>query len=370
MLKDPRLAKLAHTLIEYSVNMKPDENVLIMAPVKAKPLIIELIKAIRENKGNPIVELADTEIDREIALSVTDKALDRSFRWLDKKLDDIDCIVSIRATESDYTMADVPMELKLRVAKKMNPLTNKRLGKKWVLLNYPTEGGAHKAKMSYEAFSDFIIDVASVDYSLMDEAFKPLKKLMEKTDKVRIIAKNTDLSFSIKGMTAIPCAGNYNIPDGEIFTAPVRNSVNGYITYNAPSPQRGSVFTNVRLEFADGKIIKATSDQDETLLTQIFDTDEGARYVGEFAIGVNPLIHQPMGDTLFDEKIAGSIHFTPGRCYEEAPNGNDSAIHWDLVQIQTEAYGGGEIYFDDVLIRKNGRFVIKELEGLNPENLK
>ncbi len=369
MLKDPRIEKLAKTLVEYSIGMKPGETVLINAPAKAKPLILELVKQIRVDGGNPIVELSDAEIDREIMLSVTEKSLDRGYRWLDYKLDDIDCIVSIRASESDYASVDVPMETKLKVARKMNPLTNKRLAKKWVLLNYPTEGGAHKAKMSYEAYFDFIINVSAVDYSRMNKAFQPLKELMERTDKVRIVARNTDLSFSIKGMNAIPCAGNYNIPDGEIFTAPVRDSVNGRITYNTPSPQRGSVFTNVSLVFEHGKIVDCNADQDEELLEQIFNTDEGARYVGEFAIGVNPLITKPMGDILFDEKIAGSIHFTPGRCYEEAPNGNDSALHWDLVQIQTEPYGGGEIYFDDVLIRKDGRFILPELQILNPENL-
>ncbi|MBU1144254.1 MAG: aminopeptidase [Firmicutes bacterium] len=369
MLKDPRLEKLASTLVNYSVQMQENETVMIYSSIKAKPLILALLKEIRSKKGNPIVELSDDEISRELLFSSTEKSFDRSYRWLDHKLDDIDCIIHIIATESDYTSQDVPMEIKLNYSKKMNPLTPKRLGKKWVLLNYPTEGASHKAKMSFEKYFDFIIDVSSVDYSKMNEAFIPLKELMEKTDKVRIVGKNTDLSFSIKGMTAIPCAGNYNIPDGEIFTAPVKNSVNGTIAYNAPSPQRGSVFTNVKLTFENGKIIHATADQELELLESIFNTDEGARYVGEFAIGVNPLVTKPMGDILFDEKIAGSIHFTPGRCYEEAPNGNDSAIHWDLVMLQTEEYGGGEIYFDDRLIRKNGRFVISELQGLNPENL-
>ncbi len=369
MLKDPRIAKLATTLVNYSVNVQPGETVLISASVKAKPLVVQLLKEIRAHQGNPIVELSDDEINRELMLSVTDKDLDRRYRWLDRNLDDIDCIVHVRASESDYTAQDVPMETKLALARKMKPLAQKRLGKKWVLLNYPTEGAAHKAKMSYERFFDFVVDVSSVDYSRMNNAFIPLKDLMERTDKVRIIGPQTDLSFSIKGMTAIPCAGNFNIPDGEIFTAPVRDSVNGIITYNTPSPERGTVFTNVQLRFENGRIVFAKADQEQELLEAIFDTDEGARYVGEFALGVNPLVTKPMGDILFDEKIAGSLHFTPGRCYDEAPNGNDSAIHWDLVLIQTEAYGGGEIYFDDILIRKNGRFVIKELEGLNPENL-
>jgi len=369
MLKDPRLQKLAETLVLYSVRMQPGETVMIYATIKAKPLVIELLKIIRAHGGNPIVELSDDEIGRELLLATSEKGLDRSYRWLDYKLDDIDCIIHVRASDSDYVTADVPQDVKTAVSRKMNPLTPKRLGKKWVLLNYPTEGGAHKAKLSLEAYYDFIIGVSGVDYSKMHAAFQPLKTLMEHTDKVRLVAKGTDLSFSIKGIPAVPCAGEYNIPDGEIFTAPIRESVNGVITYNAPSPQRGTVFTNVSLQFADGKIIKAVADQEPELLASIFDTDEGARYVGEFAIGVNPLVTKPMGDTLFDEKIAGSIHFTPGRCYTEAFNGNNSAIHWDLVLIMTPEFGGGEIWFDGRLIRKDGRFVIPELESLNPEHL-
>ena len=192
---------------------------------------------------------------------------------------------------------------------------------------------------------------------------------MEKTDKVRLVAPGTDLRFSIKGLPAIKCAGTCNIPDGEVYTAPVKDSVNGVISYNAPSMQQGLKYENVRLEFKNGKIVSATSNYPEQI-NKIFDTDDGARYVGEFAIGVNPYVNVPMGDILFDEKIAGSIHFTPGCCYDECDNGNHSSIHWDLVLIMTEKYGGGEIYFDDVLIRKNGLFVLPELECLNPENLK
>ena len=238
------------------------------------------------------------------------------------------------------------------------------------ILNYPTKALAQKAKMSLEQFEDFLLDVCLVDYSKMNEAMKNLKSLMERTDKVRITAPGTDLTFSIKGLQAVPCAGDCNIPDGEVFTAPVRESVNGVIQYNTPSPYQGTVFNNVRLEFKDGKIINASADNDQDKLNEIFNTDEGARYVGEFAIGVNPLIKHPMGDILFDEKIDGSLHFTPGQAYEgEADNGNRSAIHWDLVLIQRPEYGGGAIYFDDVLVRENGRFVLPELECLNPENL-
>ena len=159
-----------------------------------------------------------------------------------------------------------------------------------------------------------------------------------------------------------------NIPDGEVYTAPVKNSVNGFITYNTPSIQSGVTYENIRLEFVKGKIVNATANDTEKL-NKVLDTDEGARYIGEFAIGVNPYITTPMKDTLFDEKIKGSFHFTPGNSYDDAFNSNHSAIHWDLVCIQTPEYGGGEIWFDDCLIRKDGFFVISELEGLNPQNL-
>ena len=203
----------------------------------------------------------------------------------------------------------------------------------------------------------------------MSRAMDALKALMEKTDKVRIIGKNTDLTFSINGMKAIKCDGERNIPDGEIYTAPIKNSVNGIITYNTPALYQGFTFENISFTFKDGRIIKSSSNNDE-LLTNILNTDDGARYIGEFSFGINPYITKPMLDTLFDEKIAGSIHLTPGMAYDEADNGNRSAIHWDLVYIQTEEYGGGEIYFDDVLIRKNGRFVLPELDCCNPEHLK
>ena len=240
---------------------------------------------------------------------------------------------------------------------------------KWVILRYPNGSMAQLAGMNTEEFEDFYFDVCTLDYSKMDKAMDSLKALMERTDKVHIVGPGTDLTFSIKGMGGIKCAGEMNIPDGEVYSAPIRDSVNGVISYNAESNYRNFTFTNVRLEFKDGKIVNATANNTEKI-NEIFDTDEGARYVGEFALGVNPYITKPMNDILFDEKIAGSFHFTPGRAYEDMNNGNVSSIHWDLVCIQTPEYGGGEIYFDDVLIRKDGIFVIDELKCLNPENLK
>lgn len=238
-----------------------------------------------------------------------------------------------------------------------------------VYLRYPTPSMAQLANKSTEAFEQYYFDVCTMDYAKMAKAMQPLKELMERTDRVKIIGPGTELTFSIRGIPAIPCPGEYNIPDGEVFTAPVRDSVNGVITFNTPSPYQGFTFEQVRLEFVDGKIVHATANDTERL-NKILDTDEGARYIGEFALGVHPVIREPMQDILFDEKIDGSFHFTPGRCYDEASNGNISNIHWDMVMIQRPEYGDGEIWFDDQLIRKDGRFLLPELAPLNPENLK
>ena len=370
-LRDPRLEKLAKTLLEYSNKVEAGQHVLIKGNILAKPLIKELIKHTYRIGAYPHTEILDDEIGRELSLGNTEERMEKVTGWNLEKYKDIDAFISVFADENDSEYSDVPTEIKVMQARVGRPVSNLIVNtKQWVLLNYPTPSLAQKAKMSLEQFEDFLLDVCLVDYSKMNEAMKNLKALMERTDKVHITGPGTDLTFSIKGLQAIPCAGDCNIPDGEVFTAPVRESVNGIIQYNTPSPYQGTVFNNVKLEFKDGKIISATADNDVERLNEIFNTDEGARYVGEFAIGVNPLIKHPMGDILFDEKIDGSLHFTPGQAYEgEADNGNRSAIHWDLVLIQREEYVGGSIYFDDVLIRENGRFVLPELECLNPENL-
>lgn len=228
---------------------------------------------------------------------------------------------------------------------------------------------AQAASMSISGFEDFYFDVCNLDYRHMSRAMDPLVELMNRTDKVRIVSPGTDLSFSIKDIPAVKCAGTLNIPDGEVFTAPIRDSVQGTISYNTPSVYSGSSFEHIKFHFEQGKIIEATSNNSKRL-NEILDVDEGARYIGEFSIGFNPYIQYPMKDILFDEKIDGSLHFTPGQAYEDADNDNRSSVHWDLVLIQRPDFGGGEIYFDDILIRKDGRFVISELEMLNPENLK
>lgn len=368
-MRDPRLNVLAKQILRHSVKAKKGDKVLIQGDHNTKPLLLELVEQAYELGAFPFIEIKDNELESQWAIRSRREQFETMAKWDMQKYKDIDAMIYIAGQENDAEMADIPQEVFRLSGEIMKPVSDYYLNNcRWVLLNYPTKSLAQKAGMSTSKFEDFLLDVCTVDYAKLGKAMEPLKELMEKTDRVRIVSPGTDLSFSIKGIPAVMCYGERNIPDGEVYTAPVRDSVNGILTYNTPCPYQGTTFRDVSLTFKDGKIIEAKADQTEKI-NQIFDIDEGARYIGEFAFGLNPMIHHPMGDILFDEKINGSIHFTPGLAYKAANNGNVSSIHWDMVLVQREEYGGGEIYFDDRLIRKNGLFVIPELEGLNPKAL-
>lgn len=364
---NPKIKNLSKTIVQYSLKIKENDRVLItVGSPKTNDLVKELIHCIVESGGIPFVRYIDAEIDSlltELTNSSRIKVLKEHEQF---DVDHYDCFISIRYITNDYVNKNIKTEIRKEIGIAKEQTDDIRINqRRWVLLNYPSHLDAYKAKMTNEEFYQYAFDVMNVDYEAMSEMIEPLKKLMEKTDKVRLVSPGTDITFSIKDIPVIPCCGNSNIPDGEIYTAPIKNSVNGTITYNTPSPYQGNVFHNVSLTFENGKIISATCTENNEKLNEIFDTDEGARYIGEFSLGLNPMILHPMGDILYDEKIIGSIHFTPGRAYKDAFNGNLSSIHWDMVLIQRKEYGGGELYFDDVLIRKDGLFVLPELEHLN-----
>ncbi|MFF3922906.1 aminopeptidase [Paenibacillus lactis] len=371
-MRDPRIQKLAHNLVTYSVDMQPGENVLIEMIGSERDLLNAIIEEVSKHGGRPFVQLTDRTVQRAMLKHASKEQLELWAEFDVARMKKMDCYIGIRAGENVNDLADVPEEnMKLYNALYSHPVHSEERVKhtKWVVLRYPNASMAQLANTSTEAFEDFYFDVCNLDYSKMDRAQDPLAELMRKTDKVRIVGPGTDLAFSIKNIGAEKCSGQKNIPDGEVYTAPVRDSVNGTIAYNTPTLYNGVTFENIKFRFENGKIVEATG-SDTKRLNEILDSDEGARYIGEFAIGFNPYILTPMKDILFDEKIAGSLHFTPGQAYDVTDNGNRSSIHWDLVLIQRPEYGGGEIYFDDRLIRKDGLFVIPELEALNPENLK
>lgn len=371
-MRDLRIEKLADVLVNHSCKVKKGEKVMIEAFGIPSELVKALVAKVYDVGGYPFVNLRDYSVIRATVGRCDEEYCRLWAKYDGFMMDDMDCYIGIRGGDNSCETGDIPSEQSGYYERLYSyPVHHERrvCNTRWVVLRYPTPSMAQMSGRSTEAFEDFYFDVCTMDYDKMDRAMDALKALMDKTDRVRLVAKDTDLTFSIKGMPALKCAGECNIPDGEVYTAPVKNSVNGVITYNAPSMQQGLKFENVRLRFENGKIVEATANYTEKL-NDILNTDDGARYVGEFAIGVNPYINRPMGDILFDEKIAGSIHFTPGCCYDDCDNGNRSGVHWDLVLVMTEQYGGGEIYFDDVLVRKDGLFVLPELLALNPDELK
>ena len=372
-MTDPRIEKLADMLINYSCAVKPGENLLLEAIDVPHALSSAIVRAVARAGGHPHVLLKSNEIQRSLLLAGGGKHWESIAEVERHQMEKMQCYIGARGSFNVSELSDVPADKQKMYEKTVWTRVHHdvRIKKtRWVVLRWPTPSMAQMAEMSTAAFEDFYFDVCTLDYAKMSRAMQPLKAYMERTDKVRLLGPGeTDLTFSIKSIPAICCDGRVNIPDGEVFTAPVRDSVNGVIKFNCPTLYRGVTHNDVRLVFKDGNIVEAASSATQALV-DVLNTDEGSRYVGEFAIGFNPHCTKPMKDILFDEKIAGSIHFTPGACYDEASNGNKSAIHWDLVMRQTPEAGGGEIWFDDTLIRKDGRFVVDELTGLNPEHLK
>jgi aminopeptidase len=369
-MKDPRYEQLAKLLTSHSVNLQKGDKVLIDAFEIPDEMTIATVRAARARGAVPLVQVHHARVSRELSREAQDEGFDIQAAIQLAQMKKMQAYIAFRGGDNMTEMSDVPPEKMKMVSKKLKPVLDWRVKKtKWCVLRWPSPSMAQSAGMSTEAFEDFYFRVCTLDYAKMQPGMKALAETMMATDRVEIKGPGTDLRFSIKGMKALPCGGTHNIPDGEVFTAPVRNSVQGVVTYNAPTIYQGTGFDNVRLEFEDGKIVNATANNTKKL-NQILDSDAGARYIGEFAIGFNPHILQPMRDILFDEKINGSFHFTPGQCYEETENGNRSQVHWDMVNIQREDYGGGTIHFDGRLIRENGRFVPKPLQALNPERLK
>lgn len=368
-MTDPRYTKLARLLVEYSTALKKGDHVLLDLFDVPDEFGVELIRAVRAVKAVPVVAVRHTRLTRELLRDTDERhaGLERDLEL--SRMKKMQAYIAIRGSNNMSENSDVPSERMSLYSRLTRPVLNYRVSKtRWCVLRWPTPAMAQSASMSTEAFENLYFDVCTMDYRRMARAMVPLARRMRKADKIHIKGPGTDLTFSIKNIGAKMCRGDRNIPDGEVFSCPVKTSVNGRIQFNTPTIYSGSKFDNVCLEFRHGKVINATSSNTRKL-NEILDTDPGARYTGEFSLGFNPYILNPMCDILFDEKIAGSLHLTPGQAYEECDNGNRSAVHWDMVLIQRPDWGGGEIWFDDELIRRDGMFVPTDLKPLNPRAL-
>ena len=374
-MKDPRYAKLAQTLVRHSTKVTPGDKVLVEAFDIPVDFTVELINAIGKAGGEPIVSTYHQQVQRAVINNASPGQMKTIGAIERKRMEAVDCYIGVRGSHNISELGDVPRD-KMSLYEKhwWNYVHSQvRVPKtRWVVLRWPHSAMAQAAGMSTEAFEDFYFNVcAGVDYAKMDAAAQPLVSLLNKTNKVHIKGPGTDLQFSIKGIGAVSCSGECNIPDGETFSCPTMDSCEGVIQFNCETLYRGTVFNNIRLRLTKGKIVEATADSaaNTKKLNEILDSDAGARRIGEWSLAYNPHILKPMKDILFDEKIAGSFHFTPGGSYDKAGNGNKSTIHWDMVCIQRPDYGGGEIWLDGKLIRKDGVFLPKELKGLNADRL-
>ena len=371
-MRDPRSQRMAHLIVHHSTELKAGEAAMIEAFDLTDGLVLDLIEEIQKVGAIPVVNLRSNAVIRAQLMNATEASLKLQGEMELAQMKAVQVYIGIRASDNVSELSDVPgdkMALFQKLVAQPVHLGYRVNHTRWVVLRYPNHAMAQLANMSTEAFEDFYFRVCTLDYTRMSTAMQPLKQRMLKADRVHLKGPGTDLRFSIKGIGAVPCEGRRNLPDGECFTAPVRDSIEGTITYNTQSVYLGTTYDHLSFTFEKGRIVKATGNPQEKL-DQLLDTDEGARYIGEFSLGFHPDILHPMKDTLFDEKIAGSLHFTPGQCYETTENGNRSKVHWDLVLIQRPEYGGGEVWFDDELIRKDGMFVVKDLLGLNPDQLR
>ena len=375
MQKKNLLEKLADNIVNFSLNAKKDEVVYVWASPDSKPLVEMISKKCEEVGAVPLFHLHDEELvkyflktlpdDEKIAANYIDDFLGVNHYLLDHSV----AFIGIRSKDTDNPYEGVTQEKLVLWQKAVGKIFQRfTKEKKWVICDWPTVNQAEKANMSYEDFYDYALRVSAMNYQALFQKAVPLKELMDKTDHIHIKGKGTDLTFRKKGINTIIGAAKNSYIDGEVYTAPLRDSIDGYLTYTIPSVYMGSRFEGVRFEFSKGKIVKATCDKgSEEMLNKILDMDAGSRYIGEFALGINTEVTKPMDDIQYDEKNIYSFHFTPGQSYDEAPNGNDSSLHWDLVSMQTLEYGGGEIWFDGVLIKKDGLFVLPELQSLNPD---
>lgn len=371
-----RLNILAERMAGYSLKLKPGERCMIAAGHSALPLARAFADACLKAGAVPLTYFMDEEMTRIFLASLPqddDEGLKESIAAyvapIHRMMDGVEAVAVIRSKETDAPYAGATGKTLQHFQNQFGTLFHRFTNeKKWVVLDWPTPLQAEKAGLSYAKFYKFVMDISLVDYAAMYEACLPAKSVLDAADRVHIKGPDTDLRFSKKGINTIIGAAANSYPDGELYTAPVRNSVEGFVTFNIPSIYMGQTFNGIRLEFEEGKIVHASCREgDQNALNAIFQTDEGASYIGEFALGLNPNVIRPMNDIHYDEKIAGSFHFTPGNCYDDAFNGNRSSIHWDQVCMQDPAHGGGEIWLDGQLLRKDGLFVLEPFKALNPK---
>lgn len=365
-MMDVRLKQLGDNILNYSCQVKSGDKVLIESTKNSGELIKYLIREIYKRGALPFVILKESDIRREIILNGTEEQFKIMAEEQKTLMKEMDVYIEITEYDNCYEMNDVPIE-KRRLFQKhfYQPVYRENGIRRWTTVGFPTKSMAQRFEMSTESFENFYFSVVNANYQELSEKMEVLKSYLEKTDKVHLIGNDLDLSFSIKNMPVYICDGRINIPDGEVFVAPHLYSANGKIKFNVDTLYQGYKFSDLELVFENGKVIEEKSSKNQQVLTKILDTDEGSRFIGEFAIGTNPNITRPVGNIIYDEKMLGSFHIALGHTHPESDNKNRSAIHWDIVYRMEPEHGNAKMYFDDELIVDGGIFIPKKLQLLN-----
>jgi aminopeptidase len=368
MMADPRVEGVAHILVDYSVNVQPGEFVLLRGSPEGAPLILAVYQRVLERGGFPTLRIGLDDTEEIFFKYASDKQLDFVSEVDRQLIEQIDVNIGIWTETNTKALTNVDPAKQARFSaarRSLNERFMERAAKKelkWTGTAYPTQAFAQDAEMSLREFEDFVYGAALVHEPDPVAAWKAISKEQQKLidwllDKgeLHLVGPDTDLTLSIKGRLWENCDGHENFPDGEIFTGPIENSVNGHVRFTFPACYDGREVEDVRLWFEEGKVVKATAAKNEAYLLAMLDIDEGARYLGEFAFGTNQGIQRFTKNTLFDEKIGGTVHMALGAGYPETGSTNKSAIHWDMV---CDLRQGGEVRADGQLFVKDGKFQI------------
>ena len=366
---NPLIKKYADVLVNYSTKVTKGDLVIIYARGYAsQPLVKEIYKACLINGANPVVRTSMDELAETFIKFANNEQLEFIDEMSKMEVDIADVMIFVGAPNNVKNMANADSSKLAKRSKTLQPILAKRLERsaknemRWVIADYPTNALAQEASMSLEEYSEFLVNSCYLDldnpvkkWEEIDKEQKRIADILNSTSKIRFLGDKTDVTFLTEGRVWVPCSGNMNFPDGEIFTSPVEDSGNGTIYFDFPQNYHGSSAKEVYITLKDGKVVEAKAQSGDDFLQNMLNTDEGARFVGEIAIGTNERIQNVTGNILFDEKIGGSIHIAFGSSYPEAGGKNKSGLHWDMIKNMKN---GGRIFADDKLIYENGKFII------------
>jgi aminopeptidase len=367
-MADPRVEVVARILVDYSVAIQPGEFVQIEGTPEGAPLLLAVYQRVLERGGHPWLRLSLDDAAEIFYKYASDEQLDYVPNVLRQLVEEADAQIAIWTETNTKALTNVDPAKQSRARAARRPLSERFLERaakkelKWTGTAYPTHAFAQDAEMSLREFEDFVYGAALVHEPDPIAAWQATSKDQQRLidwladkDQVRLVGPDTDLTLSIKGRSWVNCDGHENFPDGEIFTGPVEDSVNGQVRFTYPACEGGREVEDVRLWFENGKVVKATAAKNEEFLLTMIDTDEGARYLGEFAFGTNQGVQRFTKNILFDEKIGGTVHMALGTGYPETGSQNRSAIHWDMI---CDLRQGGEVWIDGVVFAKDGKFTI------------